>query len=128
MVNLSRAGNPPLLTAVKSWGKRRVPVLHRRDATERQVGAIEVVRPGPAGGVVLRLTVRSSRTGCGLTGVAYGSAVAFRVRVLLRLVRLDVVDPDAVALSPNQQCTADVLRAVVAADQCPRRNGFRGDL
>ena len=50
-------------------------------------------------------------------GIAHGAVVALHVRVLLRLARLDVVDPDAVAFRPAQQRTADVLRTVVAADR-----------
>src|SRR3546814_12304825 len=49
-------------------------------------------------------------------GVAHGAVVALHVGVLLRLARLDVLDPDVLSFRPVQKRAADVLGAVVAAD------------
>src|SRR3546814_8627108 len=50
--------------------------------------------------------------GAGQPGVAHGAVVALHVGVLLRLARLDVLDPDVLSFRPVQKRAADVLGAV----------------
>ena len=52
--------------------------------------------------------------------MAYPAIVAFDVCVLLRLARLDVVDPDAARLSPCFRQPAEALRASIKKDYLRR--------
>src|SRR3546814_14893802 len=53
-------------------------------------------------------------------GVAHGAVVALHVGVLLRLARLDVLDPDVLSFRQVQKRAAEVRGAVVAADHARR--------
>ena len=44
---------------------------------------------------------------------SYGPVVAFDIGVLLRLARLDVMDPDTSVLCPSLQSTTDVFGAII---------------
>lgn len=68
-----------------------------------------VVSPEPTGGDVLHLLDRVEQGSC-KPGVTHGPVVAFDIGVLLWLTRLDMLDPDALLLSPGQQRATDVFR------------------
>ena len=48
--------------------------------------------------------------------IADRAVVAFDISVLLRVAGLDVIKPDASAIRPGDKIPADVLQAVVAAN------------
>lgn len=68
--------------------------LHRRDTAERHVRALVVVRPEPAGGLVLCLLNRFEQH-AGEPSAANSSVVALDIGILLWLTGLDVCDVDA---------------------------------
>lgn len=72
--------------------------------------------PHPVGRIVLHLLNRLEQV---MTEpvVADCPVVAFDISVLLRVSRLDVVQPDASALCPSDEGATDVFRAVIAANE-----------
>jgi len=75
-----------------------------------------IVEPEPAGGIILDLGDRLEQVVTEPV-VAYGSVESLDVGVLLRLSRLDVIEPNAVLLCPFGQRLADMFRSIVAADR-----------
>jgi hypothetical protein len=73
-----------------------------------------IEEPEPAGGVILDLGDRLEQV-VAEPVVAYGAVEALDVGVLLRLSRLNVIEPNAVPLRPLGQRLADIFRSVVNA-------------
>lgn len=90
--------------------------LHCRcDATQSHIGPFVVVRPEPASRRGLHL-FNGVEERLGQPVVAYRPIVAFDVRVLLRLSRLNEIEVNAAPLRPLLHGLAEVLGSVVAAN------------
>jgi hypothetical protein len=90
--------------------------LHgRRDATQSHIGPFVVVRPEPVSRCGLDL-FDGIEQGLREPVVAHGPIVAFDVRVLLRLSRLDKIEVNAAHLRPLLHRHADVRRSIVVAN------------
>ena len=74
-----------------------------------------IVGPHAIGGIVLHLLNRLEEV-VAEPVVAYRPVVAFDIGILLRVTGLDVIKPDALAFGSGDKDPADVLRAVVTAD------------
>jgi hypothetical protein len=74
-----------------------------------------IVSPQPAGCKIQDL-IECFKQMMGQSVVAYRAAIALDICILLRLSRLDKVDANAAFGGPGQRHGADVLRAVIAAN------------
>ena len=85
------------------------------NAAKCHVGPVVIVGPQPAGCKILDLIERFKQV-MGQPIVAHRAVIALDISILLRLARLDEVDANAALGGPGQRHSADVLRAVIAAN------------
>jgi hypothetical protein len=74
-----------------------------------------IVSPQPAGCKILDLIKRFKQV-MGQPIVAHRAVIALDISILLWLARLDEVDANAALGGPGQGHSADVIRAVIAAN------------
>ena len=84
-------------------------------APSAMFGPVVIVSPQPAGCKILDFIERFKQV-MGQPVVAHRGVIALDISVLLRLARLDVADANAALGGPGQRHGADVLRAVIAAN------------
>jgi len=90
-------------------------LLFWRDAAKCHIGPVVIVSPPPAACEILNLIERFKQV-MGQPVVACRAVIALDISVLLRLARLDKNDAYGTPDGPGQRHSADVLRAVIAAN------------